>query len=951
MESIQQNYDDNFMKHASNGPPSSSNISNIPEALQLNPRLGHEYQVEVPSVIKQSEWLHLLMNPADSEVMHDNSLSFAIGLPISVTWIHSEVEGGDILGDNGKELKPITFQSVMIGGSKTGELGKRTKYLLAPSSLSNSWSDTDAKSFLLGLFIFGKNFIQIKRFLENKGMGEILSFYYGKFYKSDEYRRWSDCRKVKGRKCMIGQKFFTGRRQHELLSRLIPHVSEESQDTLLQVSKSYMEGRVSLEEYISSLKSTVGLGVLVDAVGIGKEKEDLTSLAVEPGKNNQLFSAPTCKAWSSLGPSDIIQFLTGGFRLSKATSNDLFWEAVWPRLLARGWHSEQPMNQGYVSSKNYLVFLIPGVKKFSRRKLVKGDHYFVSVSDVLSKVVAEPNLLDLDEEAKIGSCNDEEPKKGSNKDDQSDYHRQHYLKPQASTCNIDHIKFMVIDTSLVHGGKSSDLREFKSLPVNSVGKAEVNAAGITYKGAKHVRKVNHDKDMSENIDQKLTKFTVIDTSMPCEGKLLKVRKVRYLPIEVEDASKMTDLSRSSYDDLPRMVEANKLIYNKKKNSNTDSQKGISEIDATHQKEAYNSTHNANKMVESQKNQKTSVSNDNQLKTTIKHQFSRRARSGHSNLAAIHIKRRRLTACAKAETSRIIENSSRSLGSEKLAFSQSISFPDAPKNVANPISYQQNGSFVVSSADRSVEENNKESILNEICQCMSVSCVKVEKCESQLPVTFNIHQVPSKSENGEMMTMAKEDGQCLKENNPCLSSDTQVLVEELPRTSCDVGSMEQQPNINSRRQSTRNRPLTVRALESLANEFLHVQRRQKRKDLQIHKDAFSPCRRARTRGKTMLHSHSSDHETAVLVEEKHWSGDCTVMHEVLLASLSQVNAKSNAKGIQVVNDVEEEQITTETLHGDNLTDRVKEISPSKQIKILSVLAAGSYNWHKTNAASS
>ncbi|KAK7397063.1 hypothetical protein VNO78_18230 [Psophocarpus tetragonolobus] len=41
-----------------------------------------------------------------------------------------------------------------------------------------------------------------------------------------------------------------------------------------------------------------------------------------------------------------------------------------------------------------------------------------------------------------------------------------------------------------------------------------------------------------------------------------------------------------------------------------------------------------------------------------------------------------------------------------------------------------------------------------------------------------------------------------------------------------------------------------------------------------------------------------------------------LHEVLVASLSQVMAKSNAKGIRVVNDVEE-QITTETLYGDSL----------------------------------
>jgi hypothetical protein len=41
-------------------------------------------------------------------------------------------------------------------------------------------------------------------------------------------------------------------------------------------------------------------------------------------------------------------------------------------------------------------------------------------------------------------------------------------------------------------------------------------------------------------------------------------------------------------------------------------------------------------------------------------------------------------------------------------------------------------------------------------------------------------------------------------------------------------------------------LTNRALEYIANELLHVQRRQKRKDIETHnKDRFNPCRKART----------------------------------------------------------------------------------------------------------
>ena len=184
MESIGKDYD-NTMEHASNRkliPPSSPEISNMIGTPKSNPRIGHEYQEEVHSMIQETERLQLLMNPADSEL------------------VHNKVE------DN-----------------------------VAAANLNNSWSDADAKSFLLGLFIFGKDFVQIKRFLENKEMGEILSFYYGKFYKSDEYQRWSDCKKLKGRKCITGHKLFSGRKQRELLSHLTLHVSEEFKDALQQV--------------------------------------------------------------------------------------------------------------------------------------------------------------------------------------------------------------------------------------------------------------------------------------------------------------------------------------------------------------------------------------------------------------------------------------------------------------------------------------------------------------------------------------------------------------------------------------------------------------------------------------------------------------------------------------------------------------------------------------------
>ncbi|CAK8544627.1 unnamed protein product [Lathyrus sativus] len=352
-----------------------------------------------------------------------------------------------------------------------------------------SWSDADAESLVLALFLFDKNFTQINKFLENKGMEEIISFYYGRFYKTDGYRRWSECRNLKGRKCIISKKLSTKMRQNDLLSRLILHVSKESRHTLLQVSKSYVEGKTCLEEYISSISSIVGLGVFAQALGIGKENGVLTRSDLETTKNScGEVSAPACKSLSSLGPDDIIQSLMGGIQLSKTRSNELFWEAIWPRLLARGWHSEQTKNQ------DYLFFLTPGVKKFSRRKHVKGKHYFDSVKDVLSKVVAEPNIIVLEEEVKEG---------GSNEDDFSD--------------DDDHHKCYIKDhTSLVHGRKPSDLRELKYVG-NRVHTVEADVDGKIYKGHKYTKRVHHSKDMYER-------------------KLLKVKENRYPPLELEDAT-------------------------------------------------------------------------------------------------------------------------------------------------------------------------------------------------------------------------------------------------------------------------------------------------------------------------------------------------------------------------------------------------------------------------------
>ncbi|WZZ19321.1 hypothetical protein YC2023_112410 [Brassica napus] len=86
-------------------------------------------------------------------------------------------------------------------------------------------------------------------------------------------------------------------------------------------------------------------------------------------------------AYTSLTSAEIVNQLKGrSSRLSK------------PRLLARGWRSEQRKDhRGY-----NIVFIVPGVERFSRGELVKGDQYFDSVSDILTKVASEPELLEFE---------------------------------------------------------------------------------------------------------------------------------------------------------------------------------------------------------------------------------------------------------------------------------------------------------------------------------------------------------------------------------------------------------------------------------------------------------------------------------------------------------------------------------------------------------------------------
>ncbi|WZZ83789.1 hypothetical protein YC2023_104361 [Brassica napus] len=336
---------------------------------KVEPRVGDEFQTKIPPLMSASKRPLFLSTLV---ALNDSSYPFLIGQPVQVTWIdkHPKQQGSED-GDDDDDVDMNQSLKSLIAKRKRRSrysdkhsVSKKQRLSLEPLPEIQSipWEDLDVASFVLGLYTFGKNFTQVKNFTESKGTREIVLFYYGKFYNSARYNSWSHSRKKRNRRCVFGRKLYSGWRQQQLLSRLIPSVSNESQrHILVNVSKSFSEGNITLEKYVSTVKGIVGLRLLVEAVAIGKAKEDLTTVLTSGPKKAKPSSVPGLggAAYTSLTSAEIVNQLKGTSRLSKARCNDIFWEAVWLRLLARGWRSEQPKDhRGY-----NIVFIVPGVKR------------------------------------------------------------------------------------------------------------------------------------------------------------------------------------------------------------------------------------------------------------------------------------------------------------------------------------------------------------------------------------------------------------------------------------------------------------------------------------------------------------------------------------------------------------------------------------------------------------
>lgn len=206
------------------------------------PRIGDEYQVELPPLIKEPNHMSY------AEIGHHSLQDFFVGLPIPLIWIDcGKTEGPQtVLGTRRPYCKNVIQIGTLCNGDseeiKSLPAMKKIRmcidkgHRLVPGSLSGRWNDAEKASFLLALYIFEKNFVEVRRFVGCKDMGAILSFYYGEFYGSDAYRRWSEGRKTRSKKCVYGQRIFSGSRQQEFLSRLLSRVSEECKSALLEVN-------------------------------------------------------------------------------------------------------------------------------------------------------------------------------------------------------------------------------------------------------------------------------------------------------------------------------------------------------------------------------------------------------------------------------------------------------------------------------------------------------------------------------------------------------------------------------------------------------------------------------------------------------------------------------------------------------------------------------------------
>ncbi|XP_047159230.1 uncharacterized protein LOC124829711 [Vigna umbellata] len=726
---------------------------------EVQPRVGEEYQAEIPPLIS-APYRSLLVKR--QRFRNHGSIRSEVGPAIS-------------------ENECSETKVELYAASRVLRKDKmRGKYLLPGLLDDQSWTNTEYSSFLLGLYVFGKKLNFLKRFVGSKSMGDILSLYYGKMEAT------------------------------KLLSRLFSYLPRECHTRLLEISRNFGEGKMPFEEYVFSLKDAVGIDLLIAAVGIGKGKQDLTGTAVEPTKTNHIFSVrpeiPIGKACSSLTSADIIKFLTGDFRLSKARSSDLFWEAVWPRLLAKGWHSEQPKDVS--GSKQSLVFLVPDIKKFSRRKLVKGNHYFDSISDVLNKVASDPGLLETESQATECSVDREKTPDKRDLEGVSCGEQAQYLQSHRSKCNQDVRKFTIVDTSMVHDMNQHQVRQYRAL--NAI-KGHVEQDNASSAIENQVEKSHVSSSIDEWVEQ-------AHASSHIEDRVEQAHALSPIKDRVEQAH-----ASSLIDDRVEQAHASSLIDDR---INLKSELFLSYSRSVEQGVVY--THQIVTCVPEalsiNKEGKyhrfhSDLHNGEHLREINEHSHTQKMTSDCTIPCITAMQK--LRACNHQENSHCTKSTSVDRNfdlnepispSNLQEASEDMVFSMGSGNLSLP-NYLAKGSPSNISHEGSVSENRL------------VREESAENSETRMLIDLNFPQVAP--DLGLEMEIPSSGVTVQNDNQFANASSSPSEITQFNATQeFPDGNNEQQSILVNRRQSTRNRPLTTKALEALEYRFINSKRKRK-----------------------------------------------------------------------------------------------------------------------------
>lgn len=230
--------------------------------LPVSPCIGSAHQAEIPNLATEDERRHLMASSLYSCKLHVYDYP---SVSVPVVWgSHppSQVNKKEDITSEGNStyldphaVRPVdqidsaniqvcdetpaqcfTRESRDLFTDKTMVCQKETEKIASLHGLSASvWTGLEEECFLLGLHIFGKNLSLVSKFIGSKTVGEVLSYYYGRFYNGPAYKRWSHLRRTRTTRCILGRSIFTGRRQQELISRLKLKISKEAHASLVEV--------------------------------------------------------------------------------------------------------------------------------------------------------------------------------------------------------------------------------------------------------------------------------------------------------------------------------------------------------------------------------------------------------------------------------------------------------------------------------------------------------------------------------------------------------------------------------------------------------------------------------------------------------------------------------------------------------------------------------------------